>query len=251
MATKKTPPRKRKKNVPRRFMWTRRFARLVVFLLVFSLVPVATLRFVAPHTSAFMLARQWQAQTEQDGDFRLWYWWMSWQDFGPHLPAMVVAAEDQKFPSHRGFDIQAIKSAVAEARAGGRLRGASTITQQVSKNLFLWSGQSWLRKGLEAYFTAAIELMWSKQRILEVYLNIAEFEDGVYGVGAASRRIFNKSPNELSQHEAALLAAVLPAPKRYSARSPDAYMLERAAWIQQQVRQLGPDHLRSLEVAKP
>ena len=156
-------------------------------------------------------------------------------------------AEDQKFPEHFGFDVQSIKSAVAEARAGGRLRGASTISQQVAKNLFLWSGPSWLRKGLEAYFTVAIEVLWSKRRILEVYLNIAEFEDGVYGVGAAARRIFNKSPVELTRQESALLAVVLPAPKRYSARNPDSYELERAAWIQQQVRQLGPDHLRSLK----
>lgn len=245
---KKTAPKGRKKPPPR-FVWTKRLVKLVVLMLVLTLLPVTTLRFVAPHTSAFMLARQWQASTQQDTEFRIWYWWMDWEDLGSHIPAMAVAAEDQKFPEHFGFDVQSIKSAVAEARAGGRLRGASTISQQVAKNLFLWSGQSWLRKGLEAYFTLAIEVLWSKRRILEVYLNIAEFEDGVYGVGAAARRIFNKSPGELTREEAALLAAVLPAPKRYSARNPGSYELERAAWIQQQARQLGTSHLRSLNVS--
>lgn len=251
MASKKARRKEKKKRPQRRFRWARRLIYLLLMLVVLSLLPVMTLRWVPPHTSAFMLARQWQAHTQADANFRIWYWWMNWEDLGSELPLMMVAAEDQKFPTHFGFDVQAIKLAVAEVRAGGRMRGASTISQQVSKNLFLWSGQSWIRKGLEVYFTAAIEVFWSKRRILEIYLNIAEFEDGVYGVGAASRRIFNKSPHELTPREAALLAAVLPAPKRWSARMPDPYVLERVAWIQQQARQLGPTHLRSLEVTPP
>ena len=126
---------------------------------------------------------------------------------------------------------------------GRTIRGASTISQQVAKNLFLWSGRSYVRKGMEAGLTVLIELMWSKQRILEVYLNIAEFGDGTYGVQAAAKRFFNKTPDTMTAREAALLAAVLPSPRRLSAARPSAYVRQRAQWIQTQMRQLGPDHI--------
>lgn len=160
-----------------------------------------------------------------------------------HMALAVVAAEDQNFPHHFGFDVDAITRAVEHNEKGRTVRGASTISQQVAKNLFLWSGRSYVRKGLEAGLTVLIELLWPKKRILEVYLNIAEFGDGTYGVNAAARRFFNKPPDRLTAQEAALLAAVLPSPKRSSATHPSAYVRQRAQWIQTQMRQLGPDHI--------
>jgi monofunctional glycosyltransferase len=150
----------------------------------------------------------------------------------------VVAAEDQKFPSHRGFDVESIGDAW-EQRARGRVRGASTISQQVAKNLFLWSGRSWVRKGFEAWFTVLIESLWSKQRILEVYLNVAEFGPGIYGAEAAAQRHFGKPAAALTRREAALLAAVLPDPRAMRAAVPSAYVARRARWIERQAAQLG------------
>jgi monofunctional biosynthetic peptidoglycan transglycosylase len=175
------------------------------------------------------------------------YRWIAWRDIAPPMRLAVVAAEDQKFPAHRGFDLESIAEAVEDAAGGGRLRGASTISQQVARNLFLWQGRSWVRKGLEAYFTVLLELLWSKRRILEVYLNIVEFGERTYGVGAASRVFFGRPPGRLTASEAALLAAVLPNPARLHAHSPSAYVRERAAWIEAQMARLGgPAYLRQL-----
>ena len=156
-----------------------------------------------------------------------------------NLPIALVSAEDQKFPTHHGFDVDAIQTALAEAEDGSRLRGASTISQQVAKNLFLWNGRSFVRKGFEVYFTLLVETLWPKRRIIEVYLNIAEFGDGVYGVGAASERYFHNAPQQLTPHQCALLAAVLPSPRKLHADRPSSYVQRRADWIERQVRQLG------------
>lgn len=204
-----------------------------------SVLLVFALRFVPPPTSAFMLGRTLDAIVAGERDFHLHYRWTPIERVSAELPIAMVAAEDQKFPRHRGFDIEAIQAAMADAGDGERLRGASTISQQVAKNLFLWSGRSFVRKGLEAYFTVLIEVLWPKQRILEVYLNIAEFGDGVYGVGAAGERYFKRGPEALDARQAALLAAVLPNPRRLRVDAPSAYVERRAAWIQRQVRQLG------------
>jgi monofunctional biosynthetic peptidoglycan transglycosylase len=142
-------------------------------------------------------------------------------------------------PQHRGFDFKQIDKALADAERGRRVRGASTISQQVAKNIFLWRGQSWFRKGLEAGITVLIELCWGKQRILEVYLNVAEFGRGTYGVQAASQRYFHKDATRLNRSEAALLAAVLPAPTRFKVQAPSAYVKRRQAWIQRQMTALG------------
>ena len=155
----------------------------------------------------------------------------------------MIAAEDQKFPHHPGFDLDAIRS-VLEARFGedanrGAMRGASTISQQVAKNLFLWPGRSWLRKALEAGLTVLIEALWSKRRILEVYSNVAQFGDDVYGAEAAAQHFFGKSGAQLNSREAALMAAVLPNPVRLSIEQPSAYVRERQKWILRQMRQLG------------
>jgi monofunctional biosynthetic peptidoglycan transglycosylase len=167
------------------------------------------------------------------------YQWMPWKRISPHLPIAVVASEDQKFPHHWGFDFDAISKAIDENKRRSHPRGASTITQQVAKNLFLWSGKSYLRKGLEAYFTVVLELVWPKRRIIEVYLNIAQFGPGIYGVEAASRSYLFKPASQLSKHEAALLAAVLPNPRKLIAANPSGYVRRRARKIEEQMEQLG------------
>ena len=190
-------------------------------------------RWIPPPTSAFMLRERIV------GEGTLHHQWVRWDDISPHLPIAAVAAEDQKFPGHFGFDFDSIADAMEEKRRGGRLRGASTISQQVAKNLYLWPGQNLVRKGLEAYFTVAIELMWPKRRILEVYLNVAEFGPGVFGALAASRHAFLREPADLTPRQAATLVAVLPSPKRMSATSPSEYVMRRAREIQESVAQLG------------
>jgi monofunctional biosynthetic peptidoglycan transglycosylase len=165
-----------------------------------------------------------------------------WKPLGEISPVMglaVIAAEDQKFPDHFGFDWQAIEKALAHNERSKRKRGASTITQQTAKNLYLWENRSWLRKGFEAWFTLLIEAFWPKKRILEVYLNIVEFGNGIYGVEAASQHYFRKPAKNLKPNEAALLAAVLPNPHKFKVNAPTQRVLSRRAWILKQMRQLG------------
>ncbi len=160
----------------------------------------------------------------------------------------VIAAEDQRFLDHGGFDFVEIEHALSQRSRGVSMRGASTITQQTAKNLFLWPGQSWLRKGLEAYFTMLIEVCWPKTRVLEVYLNVAEFGRGVFGVGAASEHYFRQPASQLNGSQSALLAAVLPNPIRYRIQAPSPYVRERQAWISQQMRALGGEqYVRALD----
>lgn len=206
-------------------------AGVAVGLILLSIAMVLPWRWFALPTSTFMLREQLL------NDHPIHYRWVSWDRISPHLAIAVVAAEDQKFPIHHGFDFESIAQALDEEK--GRRRGASTISQQVAKNLFLWPGRSYVRKGLEAYFTILIETLWPKRRILEIYLNVAEFGPGTFGVGAASRRYFAKSPDQLSLWEASLLAAVLPNPKKMSAARPSAYVRGRAWEIRTWVRQLG------------
>lgn len=186
-----------------------------------------------------VMIEDWIFARVEGQPFALHYRWTPWDKVSSALPIALVAAEDQKFPTHHGFDIEAIQTALSDAEDGERLRGASTISQQVAKNLFLWNGRSFVRKGLEAWFTVLIETLWPKRRILEMYLNIAEFGEGTYGVGAASERYFSIAPSKLDARQAALLAAVLPNPRRFRVERPSAYVLRRAAWIQRQVEQLG------------
>ena len=201
-----------------------------------SVIVVVTLRWIDPPTSAFMLADRIDAMTGQSYPLR--HRWTDWERIATPMKVAVMASEDQSFPDHRGFDFKSIDKALEE-RERGRVRGASTISQQVAKNLFLWSGRSWIRKGLEAYFTLLIEVCWPKQRILEVYLNIAQFGRGIYGVGAASETFFRKPPARLNSYDAALLAAVLPNPIRLKANAPSRYVRSRQEWIVTQMRRLG------------
>ena len=198
--------------------------------LLLPIAAVVPLRWIHPPTTAFILS------DETPGKLRRW---VPLEHISPHLQIAVIASEDQKFPTHGGFDVDQIADALEERLAGGRRRGASTITQQVAKNLYLWPGASFLRKSLEAYLTFWIEWSWPKRRILEVYLNVAEFGRGVFGAGAASERFFGKRADALTPHEAALLAAVLPSPKRMSAARPSAYVLGRADEIARSVAGLG------------
>ena len=220
----------------RRRRWLRWLGWLAVLVLLASLGPVLLWRFVDPPTSAYMLAHL------LDGG-RVAQQWQPMERIAPSLALGVVAAEDQSFPHHRGFDVRQIRQALREHADGADLRGASTLSQQVARNLFLWSGGGFLRKGLEAGYTVLIELTWPKRRILEVYLNIAEFGPGVYGAQAASRAHFGIDAAALSPEQAALLAAVLPSPKRLDAAAPSPYLQQRQQWILRQMRQLGPGWL--------
>lgn len=213
----------------------RRLLRFVALLLAFVLVLtvgcVIVLRWVDPPTSAFIVREQLTRSVQHR--------WVDWPQISPQIKVAVIAAEDQKFPTHHGFDLDSINDALEDRDRGRRVRGASTISQQVAKNLFLWPGQSWIRKGLEAYFTVLIETLWPKRRILEVYLNLAEFGSGVFGVGAASEVYFGKRAARLNALDAALLAAVLPSPKRMRVKSPSSYVRSRQEWILGQMRGLG------------
>ena len=215
-------------------------------LLVVSISVVTVLRWIDPPGSSF-IGQTWIGGWIQGRD-RPWvrHEWVPWEDIAPAVPLAVVAAEDQRFPEHLGFDRVELEKAWRNYRKTGRLRGASTLSQQVAKNLFLWGGRSIVRKGCEAWLTLLIELTWSKQRILEVYLNIAQFGPYTYGVGAASWRYFDRPPASLTEREAALLAAVLPNPELYRLDAPSAYVHRRAAWVRKQMRQLGSGYLDAL-----
>jgi monofunctional biosynthetic peptidoglycan transglycosylase len=211
---------------------------LLALVIVLSVGPVLLLRWVDPPTSAFILRERLSAG-EPGNPRSIQYRWVDWPQISPHIKVAVIASEDQTFFSHHGFDFKSINDALEDRERGRRIRGASTLSQQVAKNLFLWPGQSWIRKGLEAYFTVVIETLWPKQRILEMYVNLAEFGSGVFGVGAASEIYFKKPAARLTASDAALLAAVLPSPKRMKVRAPSRYVRSRQEWILGQMRGLG------------
>lgn len=206
--------------------------RVVFWLWMSSILLVVLYRFV-PVPATVLMVQRWV----ETGKWQ--YRWTSLDKMNPQMVLAVIGAEDQRFFEHRGFDLEAIRKAVKHNRRGKRIRGASTISQQTAKNVFLWPGRTWVRKGLEVYFTVLIEFVWGKERILEVYLNIAEMGDGIYGVGAASRAHFGKSPDRLSNDQCCRLAAVLPNPRKYNARNPGPYVARRSAWICRQTYQLG------------
>ncbi|MEM6161694.1 monofunctional biosynthetic peptidoglycan transglycosylase [Erwinia sp. P6884] len=198
-------------------------------IVLFSFLPVPF--------SAVMAERQLSAWFSGNFSYVAHSDWVKRDAIADWMPLAVIASEDQKFPTHWGFDVQAIQSVLDND--GGRMRGASTITQQTAKNLFLWDGRSWIRKGIEAGLTLGIETVWTKRRILTVYLNVAELGPGIFGVEEASQRFFHKPASRLTMSEAALLAAVLPNPIRFRADAPSAYVRQRQQWILRQMRQLG------------
>jgi monofunctional biosynthetic peptidoglycan transglycosylase len=200
-------------------------------LILLTIVLVLPWRWFAPPTSAFILRQRLL------NDTTVHYRWTPWSRISSYLAIAVVASEDQKFPMHHGFDFESIAKVLE--KEGGPRRGASTISQQVAKNLFLWPGKTYIRKGLEAYLTLLIETLWPKRRILEIYLNVAEFGPGIFGAGAAGQQLFGKPALNLSLWESSLLAAVLPNPKRMSAQNPSDYVRHRAWEIRSWVRKLG------------
>jgi monofunctional glycosyltransferase len=212
---------------------------LVLFCIAASAAMVALLRWVNPPYSAYMAEMQLGAWSRHDRSYVFRHRWVDLNQISPNLPLAVVASEDQKFPEHWGFDVEAIEKAYEMNQHSHRVHGASTISQQVAKNLFLWSGRSYFRKGLEAYFTLLIEACWPKRRILEIYLNIAEFGLGTYGAEAAAQRFFHVPAAKLTRSDSAVLAAVLPSPERLSAAVPSAYVQQRRDWILGQMQALG------------
>lgn len=232
--------------------WWRRIRAWLLWTLVAffggTLLAVLVLRWVPPVTSAFMLGSYVDAWSEGNFAYRVDYRWTPYDRISRHAKLAVIASEDQKFAFHPGFDFESIDKALKDRERGRRIRGASTITQQVAKNLFLWKGQNFVRKGLEAYLTLLIELLWPKQRILEVYLNVAEFGPGVYGVGAAAPRYFRREPARLTRSQSALLAAVLPNPKRFRVERPSGFVQRRVTWIVGQMNALGGErYVRDME----
>ena len=213
-------------------------ALLVGVFLIASVALVVFFRFMPVPFSALMVQRRIESWFSPKA-YTSRHDWVSLEEIAPSMGVAVIAAEDQNFPDHFGFDWKAIEKAVEHNEHSRRKRGASTVSQQTAKNLFLWETRSWVRKGFEAYFTLLIELGWSKNRILEVYLNIVEFGDGVYGVEAASHTYFGKPAKQLRPSEAALLAAVLPNPHKYRAEAPSGYVRGRQAWILGQMSRLG------------
>jgi monofunctional biosynthetic peptidoglycan transglycosylase len=212
---------------------------LLLVGMALSLAAVLLMRSLPPFTSAFMLEARLGAWFGGDFAFHLRHTWVARDRISPYAQLAVIASEDQKFPFHHGFDFGSIQDAVREQEEGVRSRGASTISQQTAKNLFLWGGHSYVRKAFEAWFTMLLELCWPKTRILEVYLNSAQFGPDVYGVEAAAQSYFHKHALALTRAEAAQLAAVLPNPVRLHADRPSAYVAARREWILGQMRDLG------------
>tara|TARA_R110001599_G_scaffold83993_14_gene225809 strand:+ start:9766 stop:10443 length:678 start_codon:yes stop_codon:yes gene_type:complete len=211
--------------------WTIIWRALLLLVVVLLL-----LRFVPPPTTAFMLQSPYPVTQD----------WISIDKLPSYMPLAVVASEDQRFPNHYGVDFAAISKALSQYDDGDSLRGASTITQQTAKNLFLWSGRSFVRKGLEAGFAVSLETLWGKKRILEVYLNIAEFGQGIYGVEAASQHYFGRSASKLTMNQAARLAIMLPSPRTRSPNDLTFYLRQRVIWVERQMQQLGSDYLTPL-----
>lgn len=211
--------------------------RAVILLLGLWVAGIVLFAFLPVPFSAVMVERQVSAWLTGDFGYVAHSDWVPMSEISAPMALAVMAAEDQKFPEHWGFDVDAIQSVLD--KDGGKMRGASTLSQQTAKNLFLWDGRSWVRKGLEAGLTLGIETVWTKRRILTVYLNIVEFGDGVFGVEQASQHFFHKPASRLTASQAALLAAVLPNPHLFKVNAPSAYVLRRQQWILRQMSQLG------------
>jgi len=205
--------------------------KIILYFFVAHVLYIVALKWVNPPFTFTQL----QQMTEQ-GKFNRDY--ISYQDMGRNIKLAVIGSEDQKFPVHNGFDLDGIQNAMEKNLEGKKLRGGSTISQQVAKNVFLWQGRSWLRKGLEVYFTFVIEKVWGKQRILEMYLNTSEMGIGVFGIEAASEYYFNKPAKDLTKNEAARIAAALPLPRKYNVNPPSSFISRRASHIERQMRNI-------------
>lgn len=223
-------------------MWKLAKRSLKLFLIGFigiTLFWVLLYKFVNPPFTWLMVQRAVERKVSGK-PWKIDKAWKSFEDVSINMKKAAVAAEDQTFLEHHGFDLKAIEKAIEKNKHSKKLIGGSTISQQTAKNVFLWAGRSWLRKGFEAYFTLLIEIFWSKQRIMEIYLNVIETGDGVYGVQAASQTYFNTSAAKLSKQQASLIAAVLPNPRKWSPSRPTKYIRHRQYLIMKNMRRLGP-----------
>jgi monofunctional glycosyltransferase len=233
MAAKKTPTKQSKASGLRRIF--RFLKRLFIYLFIAQFIYIILLKWIDPPITITQLV----SVLKGDGLKRDY---ASIENISPNAGLAVMAAEDQLFPDHNGFDWKSIEKALAyNKKKPNRIRGASTLSQQTAKNVFLWQGRSWLRKGLEMYFTFMIELVWGKQRILEVYLNVAEMGRGVYGIEAAAQYYFKKPASSLTRNEAAQIAACLPNPKKYTVKPLSKYVAVRSGWVQRQMNNLDGD----------
>ncbi|MBK7886061.1 MAG: monofunctional biosynthetic peptidoglycan transglycosylase [Bacteroidetes bacterium] len=218
----------------------RLLTRIVLGFLIISILSTLLFRFIPVPATPLMIIRYFEMEDGKiDKD------WKSLEEISPNLPLAVVTAEDQKFEEHFGFDLDAIEKAVKynEKHKGKKVKGASTISQQTAKNVFLWPGRSWVRKGLEVYFTFLIEILWSKERIMEMYLNVIEMGPGVYGAEAAAQYYFDKPAAKLTKSESATIAAILPNPIRWSASKPTRYIIKKRNWI---LRHMGKIELKEM-----
>ncbi|NNM24039.1 MAG: monofunctional biosynthetic peptidoglycan transglycosylase [Flavobacteriaceae bacterium] len=213
----------------------RRIFKLLIWFVVLTVVWVVIYRFVPVPFTPLMAIRAFQAESSYD----IKHDWIALDQISEEIQLAVICAEDQRFLEHSGFDYEAIEKAISYNKTGDKIRGASTISQQTAKNVFLWPGRSWLRKGLEAYFTFLIENLWSKERILEVYLNSIEMGDGIYGVEAAANYWFNTKATHLSRHQAAAIASILPNPRKYKASPRTPYLEKRKQWVLTQMNNYG------------
>ncbi|MCU0431358.1 MAG: monofunctional biosynthetic peptidoglycan transglycosylase [Cytophagaceae bacterium] len=221
-----------------KLIWLLLFLRKVLIYFFVSTILVAiAYRFFNPPITYLMLQRLVE-QKWKGKEMRLRKTWVKIEDQSPYLPKAVIASEDQRFVEHHGFDFESIQKAYEYNQKHKHKIGASTITQQVAKNVFLWPGRSWIRKGLEAYFTLLIELFWDKKRILEVYLNVIEMGDGIYGAEAASRAYYKRGCDKLSKQQAAGIAAILPSPLKWSASKPGPRVKSRILWISRELDQV-------------
>ena len=227
-------------------LWWRRLKKALLILFVFQFFYIIALKWINPPITLTQLS-DWVSGYGLKRDY------VDFDEMSPNIRLAVMASEDQLFPDHNGFDIASIKKALSSnKKKTKRIRGASTISQQVAKNVFLWQGRSWFRKGLEVYFTFMIELVWSKQRILEMYLNVAEMGKGIYGVEAASQSYFKKPAKRLTRSEAAMIAACLPNPKKYTVKPQSRYIARRYPWIVTQMNNLeGDEDIDQLVTKEP
>ena len=233
------------KNIAKRL--SRFILKIIAIFFITSVLLVLMYRFVNPPITPLMVIRLGQQMTDSLYDVRFRKNWIDFEKISPNASRAVIASEDQKFVDHFGFDLEAMQKALKNNQRGKAIKGGSTITNQVAKNVFLWPGRSYIRKGFEAYFTLLIETFWSKKRILEIYLNMIEMGNGIYGIDAGSKVYFNKSPAKLTRNEAALIAAVLPNPRKWSPAKPSKYILKRQKWITRNMGRLGEIPLEKQE----
>lgn len=214
--------------------------KITLWFFIISIGLTIIYRFIPVPVTPLMVIRLWEQAWDEKKDVRLYKDWVSIDNISKNMPQAVYAAEDQKFLEHNGFDWKAMEEAWEKNKKGKRIKGASTISQQTAKNVFLWPSRNLIRKGLEAYFTFLIETIWTKERIMEVYLNVIEMGPGIYGIEAASQTFYNRPASKLTRQQAAMIAAVLPNPIRWSPAKPTGYIRGRQSWILRQMNNLAP-----------